>query len=814
MTYPSFAARASCGIAASALLLSLILVVALPEPVEAATTRTLTITGATANPQVPFQKFDGNPPKVFDIDGDGKLEIIAQNDNQWVYVFDSTDGTLLFEAKTKFPSAGWGARSFNGPEVVIMEQGGAVRLIVANSAAYITSYRFDAVASSHSKFMFIKEWERRLDDCYPGAGMDAKPVLADLDKDGHFEILGATEQQGLYALRDDGSLLWKNCLGGGNAEPTVADVNQDGWPDVVHVSDGGVVALLNGRTGAWMWGYKILQNFDLGSASMPVGAAVGQLDGVGGLDIVVGVRDSHDAEDYSQNHAMLLALDSGGKVLWARQDPTGAPLTYTHAIIGDADKDGKNEVYWGDWNTMGHKPPFDPADAFKAFGAGSFYRYERDGTLAWKQTLGTFWSNKDITIADVTGDGLQDVLANGPNANGHDGIWYLKTGTGAKQDFVDAYPYKVSRAPIVADLWNTGTTQWVIQVDPGAAGSAHGIQVYNTGVAYNAMYPHLPYPTIGAAPPPPPTTAPSTKEAENFADKTAGGRQSSSVASGGAFWNLWSNGFAEDNLQSDGTSDVVVVARGSPVNGVWPTMVLTIDRGSPRAFQVTSAEFAEYRAPAPTAGVHKIRVEFTNDLRNGTEDRNLHLDVVRLTGGGATPPPPPGPFAATFSVTSDSSNSWVSTRVTSSDTVAAVSAIVNGGTPVALEKRSWGPWAKSFSVATCSKVEFLATSSTGQQSRSQVFTWLDKGTCGQPTSFSASFTPKSVGSDWWVAAAVTGSETLTKVEARLNGGAWIELSKTQWDWAKSIHAVDGTVVEFRATGVSGATATSGPTVWT
>lgn len=791
-----------------------IVVVWLPDSAEAATTRRLTITGATANPQVPFEKFDGNPPKVFDIDGDGKLEIIAQNDNQWVYVFDSTDGSLLFEAKTRFPSAGWGARSFNGPEVAIMEQGEGVRLIVANSAAFITSYRFDAVASTQSKFMFVKEWERRLDDCYPGAGMDAKPVLADLDKDGRFEILGNTEQQGLYALRDDGSLYWKNCLGGGNAEPTVADVNQDGWPDVVHVSDGGTVALLNGRTGGWMWGYRVLSHFDLGSASMPVGPAVGQLDGVGGLDIVVGVRDSHEAENFSQNHAMLLALDSGGKLLWARQDPTGAPLTYTHPVIGDADMDGRNEVYWGDWNTMGHKPPFDPADAFKPFGAGAYYRYERDGTLAWKQALGTYWSNKDLAIADVTGDGLQDVLANGPAANGHDGIWYLKAGTGAKQAFVDAWPYKISRAPIVADLWNTGTTQWVVQVDPGAAGSAYGLHVYDTGVAYNAMYPHLPYPTVGPAAPPPPTTAPGTKEAEAFANKTTGGRQSSALASGGAFWNLWSNGYIDDHLQSDGTSDVVIAARGTPANGAWPTLVLTIGRGSPRAFQVTSPEFAEYRAPAPTAGVHKIRLEFTNDLRNGTEDRNLHLDIVRLTGGGVTPPPPPAPFAATFTVTPDASNSWVSVRVTGSDSVAAVSAIVNGGVPVPLEKRSWGPWAKAFSVATCSKVQFLATSSTGQQNRSQEFTWLDTGTCAEPAPFSATFTPKSVGNDWWVAAAVTASETLTKVEARLDGGAWIELSKTQWDWAKSIHAVDGTVIEFRATGTSGATATSGPTVWT
>lgn len=708
-------------IAATLLLLAAMAVaVGLPVPTPEGTTRALTITTDTANPTVPFQKFDGNPPKLFDINGDGQMELIAQNDNQWIYVFDSKEGRLLFEAKTTFPP-NWGARSFNGPEVAIMHQGGTVSLIVANSAAFITSYRFEPAASDASKFSFTKVWERRADDCYPGAGMDAKPVLADLDKDGRFEILAATEQQGLYALRDDGTLYWKNCLGGGNAEPTVADVNLDGWPDVVHVSDGGRIALLKGRTGGWMWNYNILSHFSLRSGSMPVGAAVGQLDGIGGLDIAVGVRDSHDSVDYTQNHAMLLALDSGGNLLWARQDPVGNPLTYTHAIIGDADKDGENEVYWADWNTMGHKP-----GNWERIGPGNFYRYDRVGNLVWKQTLNTFWSNDDIPIADVTGDGVQDMLANGPASNGHDGIWYLNTRTGAKQEFVDAWPYKVSRAPVVADLWNTGTTQWIVQVNPYGPNSSYGIQVYDTGVPFDALWPHLPNPKLGPAapqPPPPPTDAPGFKEAESFATKPAGGRQTSSLASAGAFWNQWSNGYIEDHLQGDGSSDLVVVARGTPANGVWPTMVVTVDGGSARTFNVSSSSFAEYRSAAPSAGVHKISVGFTNDFRTSTEDRNLHIDLARVVPVAGNPPPTGGVFAATF-------------------------------------------------------------------------------------------TPKAVGNDWWIATTVSASETVTNVDARLNGGSWTALSKTQWDWAKSLHAPNGTQVEFRATSSSGATVTSSAYTWT
>ncbi len=655
-------------------------------PGEAATTRFLAITGAVAKPTVAFQGFDGNPPKVFDFNGDGQLEIVAQNDNQWVYVFDSKTGAILFEAKTKFPTS-WGARSFNGPEVAIMQNGGKPRLIVENSAAYVTAYEFDPFASTSTKFAMTKLWERRLNDCHANPGSDSKPTLADLDKDGDLEILLGTEQMGVYALKMDGTLYWKNCLGGGNAEPSVGDLNSDGFLDVVHVSDGGVVAALNGRTGSWMWGFNVLSKYALGSASMPVGAAIAQIDGVGGLDVVVGVRDSHDASNFNNNHAMLLALNSGGGVIWAKQDPTGNPLTYTHPIVVDADKDGKNEIYWGDWNTMGHKPPWDPALAWQRTGPANFYRFDTQGNQVWKVSLDTYWSNKDLALADVDADGVQEVLANGPS--GGDGIWYINSKTGAKENFVSLHPWQAARGPVVADLWNTGKMQWVIEVGP-ATSTAGGpaVLVYDTGVAYNSMWPHLPYTTLsgGGTPPPPPPPPP----------------------------------------------------------------------------------------PLPTTS------------------------------------PPTGTFSASFSLSPNVNEWWVEVGVTGNQAISGVTASVNGGAPVALTKQSWGAWAKSFFVARGSSVVFKATASTGQVATSQTFTWL-----GAAPTFTATFSPKAVGNDWWVEVAVSSASTITKVEASINGGAYQNLDKKSWgNWAKTINAPNGSSVKFRATDSAGATATSSTYTWT
>lgn len=742
----------------------------------AATTRVFSITDGTVNNTVPFQTFDGNPPKLFDIDGDGDLEIIAQNDNQYVYIFDSRNGKMLAEFKTKFP-AGWGARSFNGPEVAIMSQGGSTRVIVANSAAYITSYRFDAAGSTSTSFRLVKEWERRLTDCYAGSAMDSKPVLADLDKDGRFEILASTENLGVYALRDDGRIYWKTCIGGGNAEPTVGDLNQDSWPDVVFGSDAGVVTAMNGRTGSTMWTFRTLDHFDLHSASMPVGVAIGQLDGVGGLDVVAGARDSHDPNNWSNDHALLLALDSSGRKLWGKQDPIGNPLTYTHPVIADADKDGQAEVYWGDWNTIGHKPPADEEDAWKRTGSAHFYRYDRVGNMVWRQTLGTFWSNKDVPIADVDGDGVQEMLANGPASNGHDGIWYLDVRTGAKEAFVDLYPWQLARAPVVEDLWDTDTMQWVVPVGPYASGVSHAILVYDTGAPYSAVWPHLPYPTLGT---PQPDPEPTGEFAATF-----------TIKSPGQWW--------QEVFVKPATSRTITKVEIRKNGDFWRPMELRSWGGWTSSIQTPAGTTVEFLA-TDSGGAVSQSAPFTwmdGTLTKGSVPRN-------------DPDPEPTPFVPTFEVPPSVNEWWVEVKVRATDPLSGVDARVNSGAWMALSATSWETWAKSIGAPRGSQVQFRATNVYGQQATSQTFTWLSDSNPG----FTATFEPKSQTNNWWVEVKVTSASDVQSVDAQVDNGAWTSLPKTGWGtWAKSFFVADGAAVKFRATNDIGNTAESGVYIW-
>jgi heme/copper-type cytochrome/quinol oxidase subunit 2 len=81
--------------------------------------------------------------------------------------------------------------------------------------------------------------------------------------------------------------------------------------------------------------------------------------------------------------------------------------------------------------------------------------------------------------------------------------------------------------------------------------------------------------------------------------------------------------------------------------------------------------------------------------------------------------------------------------------------------------------------------------------------------------FSAGFTPKAVGNDWWVETAVAADQGVAKVEARLGAGTWQALPKDDWGtYAASLHAPDGTPVQFRAASTSGALAYSATYTWT
>lgn len=123
------------------------------------------------------------------------------------------------------------------------------------------------------------------------------------------------------------------------------------------------------------------------------------------------------------------------------------------------------------------------------------------------------------------------------------------------------------------------------------------------------------------------------KEIDTFATKTQGAATPSTTASGGTYWNLWSNGYVEDTMTVPYTSqhDIQVSARGSSLAGVWPIMKVYVDGVVVLTQTVNTSTWVTYDVRRTiSGGNHTLRIEFTNDAQSPTEDRNLHLDTAAL----------------------------------------------------------------------------------------------------------------------------------------------------------------------------------------
>ncbi|MCB9798841.1 hypothetical protein H6758_03900 [Candidatus Nomurabacteria bacterium] len=114
-------------------------------------------------------------------------------------------------------------------------------------------------------------------------------------------------------------------------------------------------------------------------------------------------------------------------------------------------------------------------------------------------------------------------------------------------------------------------------------------------------------------------------EAENMANLVANvsERFSDSVA-------LYSNGYVEQSVQLlPGKYGFEVAARGDIFQGLNAQMKLSVDGVVIGTFDVNSAGFKRYKASTKVgAGMHVIRMEFTNDVYDPPIDNNLYIDKL------------------------------------------------------------------------------------------------------------------------------------------------------------------------------------------
>lgn len=234
------------------------------------------------------------------------------------------------------------------------------------------------------------------------------PVVADLDQDGVPEVVfvafdyGTVNTRGSLVVLDGatGEEEWTRSRVEGMGGPAIVDVDGDGVPEIIAFDDTGAPSAWS-ATGAPLWtsGDQTLLQFPQATAA--------DLDGDGRPEIIAGD----------------LVLDGATGLTLFRLSPH-PDIPYWIATVADLDLDGQQEIFAGDtawrsdgtiaWQvdlvgTYGHwsapvQADGDAEGELAMLGAGELILLESNGTVLWRVEVGSAQPGPPCA-ADFDGDG-------------------------------------------------------------------------------------------------------------------------------------------------------------------------------------------------------------------------------------------------------------------------------------------------------------------------------------------------------------------------------------------------------------------------
>ncbi len=302
----------------------------------------------------------------------------------------------------------------------------------------------------------------------------SSPSLADIDGDGNLEVVIGTANfantGGIYVIKADGTLLWKYETGdyGTYASPAIDDLDGDGNPEIVFVSYAGKITVLN-HDGTVKW------LLDKGSAGTK--AAIADVTGDGNLEVIAGAAgktwllQADGTEIWNKNFIIgtepafadlngdgkleivfaaagtktVVALKADGSTLWT-SPAAGDDFQLSLSIMNDVTGDGVPDVAVGCRDKK-------------------VYVYSgADGALWWSYlTVGRVFG---IAVADLDGDGVDDVIATATKGDGVESYVYALYGrTGAlmwSHNIVGRSAYTTEGIPSIADVDKDGVLDVVV----------------------------------------------------------------------------------------------------------------------------------------------------------------------------------------------------------------------------------------------------------------------------------------------------------------------------------------------------------------
>ncbi len=324
--------------------------------------------------------FAGVSVAIGDIDGDGRMDIVAVTGEGYVVLIDA-NGKVLRTSDKPIPAASSGNFGWGGGLAVADMDGDGHPEIAYGATVFTTTggkitLKFSGTAGQ-------------------GGGNEGEDLstFVDLDgaPDGHLELLA-----GNTAYRADGSILW-NRTDLTDGFPGVGDFDQNGTPEAVLVTKG-TLTLLDGKTGATVLGPVKLPGNGFGGPP-----TVADFDGDGKPEIGVA----------QQNYYSVLKPKFGSNtidVLWKTQNHDLSSAV-TGSSVFDFEGDGKAEVIYADecflWVLDG-----------------------QTGAVRFAASHTSFTATETSLLADIDGDGRAEMLMVSNSADPSSHGWHCLDSSG------------------------------------------------------------------------------------------------------------------------------------------------------------------------------------------------------------------------------------------------------------------------------------------------------------------------------------------------------------------------------------------------
>lgn len=358
--------------------------------------------------------FSAGQSAAKDFDGDGKYEVTFgcyRNDSS-IYALNAENGSLLW----KYNASATGSHGCNDVATLIydVDNNGTQEVIVPSSCNPKT-FCFNGNNGSVKWVCNTK-------------GSDSPPTIADVDNDGKPEILHGEFGGWVICINaEDGTVAWEIKVDGNSwvqTAPTIVDLDNNGVLDFVvatwNFNFKDSIFAYRGDNQTRMWAYPVHDHIYHGTA-------VSDLDLDGKPELVIG----------SYNDTLYCLNGENGTTKWkyAGTGYIGAP-----ASLGDIDNDGSCDVV------------FVTGSQVKAL--------NNNGVLKWNYNIpNAGQAFRGVALADITNDAYLDVIFGSSK-----GVLYALNGNNGSQvwniDLAAHYgntQYALDHAPLVADFDNDDT---------------------------------------------------------------------------------------------------------------------------------------------------------------------------------------------------------------------------------------------------------------------------------------------------------------------------------------------------------------------